>query len=403
VSPAVTTTYVLNAMAKRGEPVKRSIRVEVLPPPPAPVRLEVSMFDADPGVVRAGEAARLRWRVSGASAVEVQPALGMVKAEDMAPVSPRETTRYVLTARGPDGSRTSASTTVTVLRDGASGAPRPVLELTASAARVAPDGRVTLRWTAQNLGRVTLLPKFGAVRPQGSMEVLMHATTTFRLTGVTANRQTIERELTVVVDPALAVRNNTAPGRPVVNFTANPATIPPGGTATLAWNVQNAQAVFLEGVGRVPVQNQYAVRPAATTTYRLTVTGPDGQNYNALTTVTVAQGGNVPQPRGTAIELLHYHGGAGLTPWGVPQRQQQGGFCQGTLYLDGKAATFRARGTNHGFSATRVKIAEVKTNRMSIEGQGAFHVKLTTGENFNFVPQRMSAREAVELIQRLVP
>ena len=82
--------------------------------------------------------------------------------------------------------------------------------------------------------------------------------------------------------------SSSKPGVPppaITSFTANPATIHAGETATLFWAVTNATQVVLDP-GGVQEQGSVQVTPSVTTTYRLTVNGPGG-TVSATTTVNV--------------------------------------------------------------------------------------------------------------------
>ena len=74
--------------------------------------------------------------------------------------------------------------------------------------------------------------------------------------------------------PALTVLVRIPP--PQAIFEVVPTSIRKGQSATLNWNTENAQAVFLSGFGNVTLDGSQVVRPNKTTIYTLTVTGLDG-------------------------------------------------------------------------------------------------------------------------------
>jgi YD repeat-containing protein len=79
---------------------------------------------------------------------------------------------------------------------------------------------------------------------------------------------------------------------PTGTFSASPASISPGGSATLSWTSANATSAAIDnGVGAVsPVAGgSVQVSPSATTTYTLTLNGAGGQT-TLQTTVTVTSG-----------------------------------------------------------------------------------------------------------------
>lgn len=76
-------------------------------------------------------------------------------------------------------------------------------------------------------------------------------------------------------------------GLMIESFTASPAAITPGESATLAWKTTAAtQCVIDQGVGEVPCAGETKVSPAVDTTYSLTASAP-GRLRTAVTTVTV--------------------------------------------------------------------------------------------------------------------
>jgi hypothetical protein len=81
-------------------------------------------------------------------------------------------------------------------------------------------------------------------------------------------------------------------------LTAEPAVIEPGGSTTLRWEALNVYSLTLEpDVGSVATRGARSVQPAATTTYTLTATGPEGATRRSVT-VTVA--GTTPRAAAAA-------------------------------------------------------------------------------------------------------
>ena len=86
-----------------------------------------------------------------------------------------------------------------------------------------------------------------------------------------------------------AIQRRAAPPARISNFVAQPATIQPGQQALLVWAVENPAGMTLDpGIGRVVPRGSLAVSPSATTTYTLTVHGPNNQVLTEEVTVTVA-------------------------------------------------------------------------------------------------------------------
>jgi hypothetical protein len=77
----------------------------------------------------------------------------------------------------------------------------------------------------------------------------------------------------------------------IVRFQANPDRIRAGETATLDWQVLNAESVTITNLGNVDANGQRPVTPTQTTSYRLTARNPRGE-VSAVATVVVEE-----QPR----------------------------------------------------------------------------------------------------------
>ena len=83
-------------------------------------------------------------------------------------------------------------------------------------------------------------------------------------------------------------RASQLPAR-IMNFTAQPSSIEPGQAVTLVWATENPAGVTIEpGLGRVMPRGSRQLSPAATTTYTLTVRGPNNTTLTHAVTVTVA-------------------------------------------------------------------------------------------------------------------
>src|SRR5512140_1702953 len=64
----------------------------------------------------------------------------------------------------------------------------------------------------------------------------------------------------------------------ILDFKATPASMQPGQAAMLVWSTENPNSVTIDPeVGTVTTRGSKQVKPAATTTYTLTVRGPNGE------------------------------------------------------------------------------------------------------------------------------
>jgi hypothetical protein len=81
----------------------------------------------------------------------------------------------------------------------------------------------------------------------------------------------------------------TSPPARILNFTAQPESIQPGQTVVLSWATENPSGVTISpDLGRVAARGSRQVSPAATTTYTITVGGPNNAAVPNSVTVTVA-------------------------------------------------------------------------------------------------------------------
>ena len=137
----------------------------------------------------------------------------------------------------------------------------------------------TVTWDVRNAYDVEIEPSFGIIRPKGSQPVNPPFTTTYRLTA-TNDQGSILATTTLTVSGVPPTIDT-----PVVKtFTASPSVIRNGGSSILSWQtVGGSSASIDKGVGTVPGEGSTQVSPAATTTYMLTVTSPDGAQFQTVT------------------------------------------------------------------------------------------------------------------------
>lgn len=78
-------------------------------PAPKPAAPAISSFTAEPSSVQRGQAVTLRWNVSNADNIAIEPGVGTVAASGSRQVYPNESTVYTLRASGPGGSATATA------------------------------------------------------------------------------------------------------------------------------------------------------------------------------------------------------------------------------------------------------------------------------------------------------
>jgi hypothetical protein len=221
----------------------------------------------------AGQSSTLTWKTLNADTVSIA-GLGNQPVNGSIPVSPRQTTKYILTARN-GVNQDMASVTVVVLNT-----PNQVqlTGCTATPPTITAGQSSTLSWNSVNANTVVITPGVGAVDKSGTVSVKPEKTTiyTVRALGEGGNATCT---ITVTVSAGVPV---------IASFTATPASINAGQSSTLQWSVQNADSVSINAsIGTVPASGTRSVSPTATTTYTLTATNKVG-TVTRTATVTVA-------------------------------------------------------------------------------------------------------------------
>ena len=84
------------------------------PPPPEPKAPVIAQFTAEPDTIERGQSSTLRWSVSDATNVTIDPGLGSVQSNGNRQVFPSNTTTYTLTATGTRTVKATATVNVTV-------------------------------------------------------------------------------------------------------------------------------------------------------------------------------------------------------------------------------------------------------------------------------------------------
>ncbi len=156
---------------------------------------------------------------------------------------------------------------------------------TATPATITVGGTATLAWESTNAVQAFINNAIGAVDVDGTIEVSPLADTTYVLTLIGAEDNTVNCNVPVkVVDE---------PVMECVAFTASPSALPVGGgNTTLAWEVINAVSVSIDnGIGAVALTDTRVAAVTESTTYTLTATDADGDTVSCIAPVAVADPG----------------------------------------------------------------------------------------------------------------
>lgn len=237
-------------------------------------------FSAEPSTVSPGQVARLSWLTEGAEEVTITPGPGRVDPRSgTVDVTPSQTTTYRLTARG-GGEEISSDVVITVSTDPSSG-PR-IFRFEATPTNITLGEATTLSWTTEGATEVNI-SGIGRVDSSGSRVVNPTETTTYTLTARTADGRQVTTPLIVTVGSAQVPR--------ILQFAALPASVAPGQSTRLCWQVDNATEVSISptvGAG-LAASDCATVTPSETTNYTLTARNAAGQ-ITATALVTAGAG-----------------------------------------------------------------------------------------------------------------
>jgi hypothetical protein len=206
------------------------VPIEDLPP-------VIESFVADPSTLSAEQSVTLSWSVSGATSLRIEPGGIDVTGLSQTTVDPLTTTTYTLVATNAVG---EAEKEVLVIVEGAGPPGSPTIDsFTAAPDTVAAAGEtVTLSWEVS--GATSLLLEPGSVDVTGLAQttVAPDATTSYVLYATNANGTTAR---------TVQVRVGTVP---VIHaFGTVHGVVNPGLSATLTWQVSEAESLTLFGPG----------------------------------------------------------------------------------------------------------------------------------------------------------
>ena len=192
----------------------------------------VARFTAEPRTIETGAAATLRWDVTGATEVTIDPGVGKVEPGGSFQVKPLLSTTYLLTAKGPGGNAT-ARTAIEVTAVQPKPPPKELPQtppkipvFRAQPASLKRGERFELSWTVEGASRVAIDHGVGQVASDGTRTLLADATTTYTLTA-TGKGGTAKQPTTVTVavetagqlfDEAVAARRAQRPSQALTLF-----------------------------------------------------------------------------------------------------------------------------------------------------------------------------------------
>jgi hypothetical protein len=164
-----------------------------LEPKPNPI---IDNFTAEPVTIDKGQSTTLRWVVSNATSITLEPGIGQVSIADSLVVFPTRSRPYTLTALG-SGGVTTRTLWVTVNEP----VSEPVIQsFTAEPQRIEPGQQVNLRWSVANGDEVTIEPGIGRVEPSGLLLLYPKTSITYSLS-VKGGAVSRSRQATVEIMP----------------------------------------------------------------------------------------------------------------------------------------------------------------------------------------------------------
>lgn len=199
--------------------------------------------------------------------------------------------------------------------------PLPTVTLSTSPASIIAGSASSLAWSSTNAASVSINQGVGTVAASGTTSVAPAATTTYTITATNAAGSAAATATVTVSAPP-----PPPPPPPTATLSVTPASIAPGGTATLSWTTMNATSISInQGVGTVAASGTRSVAPSATTTYTLTATNTAG-TVTATATASVAQIGE-----GESFATVGLTAGWATFGQVVPQGIATGGLLVGTF------------------------------------------------------------------------
>lgn len=355
------TTYLLAAANASGQ-VSQALVVSVTPGPPP----QIVYFSASALQVPPGGTSTLQWKTANADTVTLKDLrtgeTWTVAAEGTRPVTPAQTTSYLLLAKNAYG---EVSQTLTVQVQ--AGQPPEILYFTAVPGQIVAGGTAALQWKTTGADSVTLKDlRTGASWPnqpaESSKQVQPDQTTTYLLCANNAYGETCRQAQVQVL-----------PGQPpeIVYFTAIPDQITAGGAATLKWQTRRAESATLRDLRTsqavsVAVTGEREVRPEQSTTYLLCAANAYGEVCaQARVDVRGGPSNSVPvaiagEDRTTSSPLVTLDGSRSYDPDGDPltyRWRQIGGLLPANISNPNQAVT-GVELTGPGFYTFELKVTD---------------------------------------------
>jgi len=318
-------------------------------------------FNAAPDSIPMGQSAVLHWVTLHTDEVSIG-GIGTVPDKGSIKVTPSQTVKYTITAKGKGGEKTE-SVIIAV-----ESAPAPSVVFTVSPKTIQTGHVATLNWMVSDADEVSI-KDIGPVTDKGSREIKPSETTTYTLLAKGKGGEKTE-SVEIVVE---------APQGPAIIFNAVPETIQKGHTATLNWITTDAEEVSIEGIGSIADKGTRTVKPTQTTKYILVAKGK-GVVKTQMVEVIVEE----PPPIEEKVNLKGVNFLPGKSVLSLDAKRVLDGVAEQLLAYPNVKIEIQGHTDNLGKEATNQKLSEsrakavvsylvtkgVKINRMKAVGYG---------------------------------
>ena len=243
----------------------------------------ISSFTASAASISAGSSATLTWTVTNATSVKIDNGIGAVQATGSQPVSPTKTTTYTLTAQ--NGSKSATATVTIAVNDASQHA--SITSFAVNPTAVQPNSSATLTWATQNAATVSIDNGIGQVASSGSQAVTPSTTTTYTLTAVGTDNQSVTAQATLTVqNGAIAVVVSPASTQISVGATQQfNAQVTNSSNTQVNWSVDGVSGGNAAS-GTISTSGLYTA-PSATGQHTITATSQADTTKSGTATVTV--------------------------------------------------------------------------------------------------------------------
>jgi len=277
VWPMASTSYVLVAYSDGGN-ASSTVTVNV----DAVGNAKIDYFKASATEIVQDDTVTLSWKVSNAKSLAI---LGLEKVpegplplEGTLEVLPSKSTSFVLQAVGLNGELVTSSVTVNVVPK----KPAVIKSFSASPTQITEGDSSTLSWDVTNAKSISINNLQGGLAATGTLSVKPTKTTTYILSAIGQDGNTVTASVTVTVIAKPVVK--------ITKFTASATEVSRGTLVTLTWTTENATGCTIltsdgQKLPNRPVNGSISITPNTTKTY--TLVAYDANQVTAEKSITI--------------------------------------------------------------------------------------------------------------------